>query len=792
MLISYKRSQGSIVLRVKIRNSSVSTGAGLTGLTSASSGLIISTIADNEASATAYTVAGSTVETIATLGTFAAPTATKCRFKEVDATNHKGVYEIQIADARFAVSSAKSLLVSISGATNAAECDALVPLTDLDPYDAVRLGITALPNAAAAASGGLLISGSNTGTTTFGALTCTGAFTVSGGVVVTTSGTHAVSLTGNGSGSGILTQGGATGHGLFANGGVTSGNGAQFTGNGNGAGFVCQGTSDKRGMWAVGNGTAVGFEAIGGSTSAAGFAAIAGGGNAAGMTITGVGSGAGLDVAPGATGSGVKIIGGSTSGVGIAVTTTSGDGISVLPTAGNGLIVTANGTSKHGFVITGGTAGTSDGVKAVAGTGGVPIRGDLTGNITGALSGAVGSVTGAVGSVTGAVGSVATGGITTASFAAGAIDAAAIATDAIGALELAAGAASEVAAAVWDLATSGHTTSGTFGAAMNAAGSAGDPWSTSVPGAYGAGTAGFILGTNLNATISSRLASSGDALSVTSISVSGNTTFTGTTTHTGNVSYAAGIIVTNTTTNGHGITSTGNGTGQGISATGGATGAGIAGIGGASGANGIIGQATVGGSGIRASGGTTGHGLNLTGGTTSGNGVLSTGGPAGAGISAVGGSTSGTGLSVTGTGSGSGFNVAGGATGHGLRVLGGSTSGSGFRVTVTSGLLFDLNSVELDAYMRTAMGLATANLDTQLGTIDDFLDTEVAAIKAKTDLLPSVAMLIDSDGRLIVDAHKLHWTIVGTTQTIYRLDGTTSSYTKTLATDAAALPITGN
>lgn len=134
MLVGYKRGQGSIVLRVKILNSSVSTGAGLTGLTSASSGLIISTIADNESTATAYTVAGSTIEGITTLGTYAAPTATKCRFKEVDATNHKGVYEIQLADARYAVSSAKSLLVSVSGATNAAETDVVIPLRDLDPY----------------------------------------------------------------------------------------------------------------------------------------------------------------------------------------------------------------------------------------------------------------------------------------------------------------------------------------------------------------------------------------------------------------------------------------------------------------------------------------------------------------------------------------------------------------------------------------------------------------------------------------------------------------------------------
>lgn len=41
------------------------------------------------------------------------------------------------------------------------------------------------------------------------------------------------------------------------------------------------------------------------------------------------------------------------------------------------------------------------------------------------------------------------------------------------------------------------------------------------------------------------------------------------------------------------------------------------------------------------------------------------------------------------------------------------------------------------ADVRAAVGLASANLDTQLGAIDDYLDTEVAAIKAKTDNLPS-------------------------------------------------------
>lgn len=106
-------SPSSVITRGKIRRSD--TGQGLTGLSSTSTGLIISTITDNEAAATTYTQAGSTIETITTLGTYAAPTATKCRFKEVDSTNHPGVYEFQFADARWQVASAKTLRVSVTG-----------------------------------------------------------------------------------------------------------------------------------------------------------------------------------------------------------------------------------------------------------------------------------------------------------------------------------------------------------------------------------------------------------------------------------------------------------------------------------------------------------------------------------------------------------------------------------------------------------------------------------------------------------------------------------------------------
>jgi hypothetical protein len=62
----------------------------------------------------------------------------------------------------------------------------------------------------------------------------------------------------------------------------------------------------------------------------------------------------------------------------------------------------------------------------------------------------------------------------------------------------------QIADGVWDELLSGHAISGSTGEALSAAGTAGDPWTTALPGAYGAGTAGKIIGDNVNATISSR------------------------------------------------------------------------------------------------------------------------------------------------------------------------------------------------------------------------------------------------------------------------------------------------
>lgn len=153
----------------------------------------------------------------------------------------------------------------------------------------------------------------------------------------------------------------------------------------------------------------------------------------------------------------------------------------------------------------GGTAGTFSGGRAevntshIAGSAVSTSSAQIGVNVVNAGGTAWGS-----GAITAA--SIAADAITAAKVATGAIDADALAADAV--TEIWAGStapsAATIADAVWDEATAGHTTAGTTGKAIIDAGSAGDPWSTALPGAYGAGSAGKILGDNLNATITSR------------------------------------------------------------------------------------------------------------------------------------------------------------------------------------------------------------------------------------------------------------------------------------------------
>ncbi|MCV5968722.1 hypothetical protein, partial [Lactococcus petauri] len=54
------------------------------------------------------------------------------------------------------------------------------------------------------------------------------------------------------------------------------------------------------------------------------------------------------------------------------------------------------------------------------------------------------------------------------------------------------------AAAVWGALATAINDPGTAGAALLAAGSAGDPWTTPLPGSYAAGSAGALVGALFN------------------------------------------------------------------------------------------------------------------------------------------------------------------------------------------------------------------------------------------------------------------------------------------------------
>lgn len=90
------------------------------GVTSATAGLQIRVRANNSALGweDTFTQSGSTIEGITTIGTYAAPTATKIRFAECETGS--GLYQIMMADALYATASAKSLTVEIQDTSSPA------------------------------------------------------------------------------------------------------------------------------------------------------------------------------------------------------------------------------------------------------------------------------------------------------------------------------------------------------------------------------------------------------------------------------------------------------------------------------------------------------------------------------------------------------------------------------------------------------------------------------------------------------------------------------------------------
>lgn len=125
-------------VNVFIQNSSLTTGAGLTGLVFNTSSLT-----------SYYTFSGtSAAATAITLATLAAVNSafSSGGFKEIDATNMPGLYRLDIPDAALAGSSGRSVVVMLKGAANMAPCLLEIELTAIDnqstSFGLVLTGIT--------------------------------------------------------------------------------------------------------------------------------------------------------------------------------------------------------------------------------------------------------------------------------------------------------------------------------------------------------------------------------------------------------------------------------------------------------------------------------------------------------------------------------------------------------------------------------------------------------------------------------------------------------------------------
>lgn len=138
-----KKGTTSKKVRFFIADSSVTTGAGKTGLVYNTASLVAYYIRDGDSNETAITLA------TATLGTW-----TSGGFILVDDTNMPGLVELGIPDAVLATG-ANHVEIMLKGAANMSPVNISIELVSYDPNDAVRAGLTALPNVAFGATGGL-------------------------------------------------------------------------------------------------------------------------------------------------------------------------------------------------------------------------------------------------------------------------------------------------------------------------------------------------------------------------------------------------------------------------------------------------------------------------------------------------------------------------------------------------------------------------------------------------------------------------------------------------------------
>lgn len=485
----YVNGQTSTITRLTLVDST--TGAAKTGLSTASAGLIISTVASTEASGTAYS--GANIETITTCGTYAAPTGGKVRFKEVDATNHPGLYEIQAADARWAVSAARHVVVTVQ-ATGVLTTHKEVQLTSVDFGDAVRFGLSALPNAAAGANGGLPLAVDSSGRVDV--LKVNGTSQTAGDIYARLGAPAGASMSAD----------------IAA---VKSDSGAIKTKT-DSLTFTVAGQVDANTL------------KVGGTTQTARDL------GASVLLSTGTGTGQ-LDFTSGR----VKADTVYWNAAAVSVPTNAGvPNVNAktwndLATVELPLVPTTAGRKLD--VSAGGEAGL-DWANIGAPTTTVALSGTTVGTVTTYTGNTV-----QTGDAYARLGAPA-GASVSADVAAVKVDTAAIKakTDNLPAAPAAVSNIPTVAQ-IWEEAIASHSgVSGSMAEALAAAGAAGDPWNTALPGAYAAGKAGYIIGNALDATVSSRLASA-------SYTAPDNTSITGIKAKTDSLTFTvAGQVDSNT------------------------------------------------------------------------------------------------------------------------------------------------------------------------------------------------------------------------------------------------------
>lgn len=145
MKLLIKKGATSQLVSIFIQDSSKTDGSGLAALTQASASLVCYRHRSDDGNANAVAlslIAG-------TRGTWLSGS-----FKEKDATNMPGIYELGLDNAGVATGS-NWVIYMLKGATNMAPVVLEVQLVAFDPTDGVALGLTALPSAVAGANGGL-------------------------------------------------------------------------------------------------------------------------------------------------------------------------------------------------------------------------------------------------------------------------------------------------------------------------------------------------------------------------------------------------------------------------------------------------------------------------------------------------------------------------------------------------------------------------------------------------------------------------------------------------------------